>query len=382
MGFLKNIYFIFLSLFLLLFGCSESLIQYKLPSGKPDYKMFGENPGRSFYVPYTFGDSLKLEWESEINGSFPNSSVTCYDSLIFVNDLSGRVFAFYIKNGKEVGELKYSGAVYSSPLLYKHNVIFAVASKDKDKSNLIYYDFSNGNLVFDKVVKGRVLTEMLEVNDGIILNTDIGIVYKYGFNGKKVWEYNGEKYVHSSPAFSNNIVAFGNDDGEVVALNAKNGKLIYSKKMNTPFFGGTSISANTIFIGNDSGEIYSINLENGKKNWSYPTGARILMTPAVNKDAVVIGNLDGNLYSLDKKTGKLNWKTSTDGVLNATPLLSKNLVFVPDFNEKLHLVNIQNGNIEKTLEFDGRTKLSPVYYFNLLFVGYDNGILRAYEILD
>ena len=106
------------------------------------------------------------------------------------------------------------------------------------------------------------------------------------------------------------------------------------------------------------------------------------MTPAVHDDEVIIGNLGGELFSLNKSNGKLNWKASTDGVLNATPLLSKNLIFLPDFNERLHLVNIKNGNIEKTYEFEGRTKLTPVYYFNLLFIGYDNGILRAYEVLD
>ncbi len=344
--------------------------------------MFGEVPGRKFYTPHSFGDSLKLKWESEINGSFSNSSVTCYDSLIFVNDLSGRVFAFYLTNGKEVGELKYKGAVYTSPLIYKHNIIFAVSSKDEDQSELIYYDFSNGNVVSDKKIKGRVLTEMLETNDGIIFNTDIGIIFKFGLDGNKVWEYKDKKYIHSSPAFGKNIAAFGNDDGEIVALSAITGKLIYSKKIGPPFLGGTCISGDAVFIGNDKGDIYSIKLEDGKINWSFSTGSKILMTPAVNDDEVIIGNLNGDLFSLNKENGKLNWKTSTDGVLNATPLLSKNLIFLPDFNEKLHLINIQNGNIEKTFKFEGRVKLTPVYYFNLLFIGYDNGILRAYEILD
>ena len=382
MGFLKKFYIIPVILSLILLGCAQSLIKYGIPIDRAEFKMFGKTPEREFSVPYTFGDSLKLTWENEINGSFSNSSVTCYDSLIFINDLSGRIFAFHMKNGKEIGELKYKGAVYSSPVINNRNVIFAVCSNDEAKSHLIFYDFNNGKLVSDIELNGRVLTEILAAENGIIFNTDIGIVYKFDYHAKKVWEYKSKEYSHCSPAMNKHILVFGNDDGEIIALNATNGKLIYKKKIKTPFLSGVSISENTFFIGNNSGDIYGINLSDGKIIWTYSTGSGIVMTPAYNDNSVVVGNLGGYLYLLNKANGKLIWKTSTDGVLNATPLLSKNIIFTPDFNEKLHLINIKNGSIIKTLNFDGRTKLTPVYYFNLLFVGFDNGVLRAYEVID
>ena len=92
MGLLK--YKIFLLILLLLIsGCARSVIKYATGLDEDPYRMYGKNPSRDFYSPENISDSLVLKWESEANGSFPNSSVSVYDDLVFINDLSGRIFA-------------------------------------------------------------------------------------------------------------------------------------------------------------------------------------------------------------------------------------------------------------------------------------------------
>jgi outer membrane protein assembly factor BamB len=364
----------------LLTGCTPSLIKYMIHKDNGPYLMFGNIPSRDFYTPVSLGDSLSLLWQSETNGSFPNSSVTVYDSLVFVNDLSGRIFAFKIISGKEVGELKYKGAVYSSPVFEKYMLIFPVSSLDENNTHLIYYDIINGKTLEDKELHGRALTQILKTDKGVIFNTDNGIVYNYNFVGDKVWSYETNSYVHSSPALSENIVVFGNDNGEIIGIDAKKGSLIYRNKIAKSFFGGTTISGKTVYLGNDNGIMYAVNLLNGKLNWTFSSGAGIIMNPACDKENVIFGNLAGDLFSLNKNDGKLNWKLKTGGLFNATPLLANNLVFAPDLNERLFLVNINDGNIVKEIHFSGRLKLSPVYHMNRLFIGFDNGKLNAYKL--
>jgi hypothetical protein len=101
MGLLK--YKIFSVLVLLLIsGCARSVIKYATKLDETPYQMYGKTPSREFYLPENISDSLVLKWESEANGSFPNSSVSIYEDLVFINDLSGRIFCFDIETGKKL----------------------------------------------------------------------------------------------------------------------------------------------------------------------------------------------------------------------------------------------------------------------------------------
>lgn len=364
-------------------GCFPSLISIDAKKVPSSHSMFGENESRNFYLPVSISDSLKLVWESSINGSFPNSSVTTYGNYVFINDLSGRVYCFNADSGKTEGKLKYNdGSVYTTPVINDGIMVFAVAHSDENISDLYYYDFREGKSLFDKEIDGRILTEIIKTEDGIIFNTEDGRVFKYDFNGYKQWEYETNSRVHSSPALRNNIIVFGNDDGEIIGINSKLGNLIYREKIGKPFFGGATIDENTVYLGNDDGFIYALNLSDGKINWKYETGSRIIMVPAFNKNDLIVGNLKGGLFSIRKETGKLNWKTDTNGLLNSSPLVTANIIIVPDLSKSIHFVDVQSGKILKTMNLEGRGKLSPVIYRDKLYIGYDDGILRAYEFVN
>ncbi len=365
--------------FILLSGCTASRIQFDVKHDKNPYTMYGEVPSRNFYFPVEFSDSLIKKWEADINGNFPNSSVSIYSNLVFVNDLSGRVYCFNIDNGKDVGHLKLGSGVFTTPIINNFIVIAVSAERKDNESTLQYYDYKLGKLLKKSTVPGRVITELIKVNDGIIFTTDHGTVYKYNFNAFQDWKCETKKITHSSPASKYNLIVFGNDDGEITAVDAEKGKLKYRVKVGKPFFSSPTIIDKTIFIGNDNGNLYCLDLNTGKIIWSFQTGGRIIMTPAYDGKNIIIGNLKGELYSINIKSHQLNWKTNYDGAFNTTPLVSENLILQPGLDKNLLFVNKANGEIVKTMAFDGRVKLTPVYYKNTLFIGYDNGILEAYE---
>jgi outer membrane protein assembly factor BamB len=344
--------------------------------------MFGKTPSREFFIPVDVTDSLNFLWENDIYGTFPNSSVSVYDELVFVNDLSGRIFCFNINDGKEIGKIKYDGAVYSTPIPFKTTIVFPVASDDDDITELIFYDYLNGKELELIEIPGRVLTEMIAVKDDFIFTTEHGTVFRYDLNREKIWETGTNKPTRSSPAMKDDILVFGNDSGEIIALNSTTGDSVYARKIGGQFYSGITINENIIYAGNENGFLYAMKLENGEILWQYETGSRILMTPAVDDKNVVFGNLAGELFSLDKKTGKLNWQAEFDGVLNTTPMLTNNLIILPDVLFSFHIVEKENGKILRTVPLNGRAKLSPVYFHNLLFIGFDDGILRAYEFVQ
>ena len=376
-------YKIFLLIVLLLIsGCARSVIKYATKLDENPYQMYGKNPSREFYLPVSISDSLVLKWESEANGSFPNSSVSIYEDLVFINDLSGRIFCFDIETGKTVGKLKYSsGGVYSTPIPFRTKIIFPVALEKDNLTDLIIYDYSQGNEIEAIELPGRVLTQMISVNDEVLFTTEVGIAFKFSSSGKKLWETHTRVPTRSSPALVNNLFIFGNDKGEVIALDTSSGDSVYVQKIGGNFFSGLTISENIIYVGNENGLVYALNADDGEIIWQFDTGARIKMEASTDTQSIYIGNLNGNFYSLNKFNGNENWRTDFSGILNATPLITENLIILPDVLYEIHLLDKQSGNIEKSITLDGRAKLSPVIHKNILFIGFDDGIVRAYEFV-
>ena len=373
-------YFLFFLLsFILFYGCSASLIRIKTNPGQKTYSMFGKTPERDFYISKNIGDTLIKKWENDVNGGFSNSSVTVYGGYVFVGDLSGRIFCFNDSTGKEMGKLKNKGAVYSAPVIDKTNVIFAVASENSNESDLISYNFVTGKENYDKEIEGKILTEMIKKDSSIIFNTEDGKVFRYSIGGDKIWEFSSGAFVHSSPAIADNIIIFGNDKGEILTVDYDNGKLIYRKKIGSPFFCGATIRDGVAFIGNDNGKLYAVEIKSGDIKWEFNTDARIKMTPAITDNIIVIGNLNGDIYAINKSGGKQIWVTKTGGLFDATPLITMKTIIQPDLNEKFYLIDLLTGKIFNTYSLDGRVKLTPVIVDSTLFIGYENGNIRAYK---
>ncbi len=382
MGLLKYKIFL-LAILLLISGCARSVIKYATKLDENPYQMYGKIPSRDFYLPVSIADSLVLKWESEANGSFPNSSVSVYEDLVFINDLSGRIFCFNIETGKKIGYLKYSsGSVYSTPIPYRSKIIFPVVLEKDNLTELIIYDYALGKELEAIELPGRVLIQMIAVDDDVMFTSEVGMAYKFNSSGEKFWETNTRVPTRSSPALVNDLFIFGNDNGEIIALNSSSGDSVYVQKIGGHFFSGLTISENVIYTGNDNGFVYALNSEDGGIIWQFDTGARIMMEPSVDGQNIYIGNLDGSFFSINKLNGKVNWRAEFRGILNTTPLVTENHIILPNVLFEIHFLDKQSGNLINSIPLDGRAKLSPVIHRNILFIGYDDGVLRAYEFVD
>lgn len=376
---MKSIKIITFLMIMLTAGCATSLIRTTAHKDINAYTGFGENPGRQFFIDQNISDSISLKWQNDANGSFTNSSVVVYDSLVFINDLSGRIYCYNFVDGKKIGQLKNEGAVFSSPYIYKFYLIYAAADDKENITHLRYYDYVLGEVKHDIEVEGRCVTEIIGTPDAVIFNTEGGNVYKYNMSGDEVWKTETNSMIHSSPSMDKDIIVFGNDDGEIIGIDSKTGKIIFRNKTGLSFFCGTAISGNVVYTGNDDGNLYAIDLNTGHIKWKFNSGARIIMTPSVLRSEIVFGNLEGDLFCISKKDGALVWKTSTGGILNATPYAANNFLVVPDLNDRFYFINRDNGRITRTYFVDGRTRLSPLIFRNTLFIGFDRGELQAYD---
>lgn len=364
---------------IILASCTQPINLKRIKLDFPGITSFGNSPERNFYVNQFIGDSLALKWSAEIYGSFDNTIVSIYNDYVFVPDLSGRIYVLNREDGKINSYEIFKGEIPSAVVIETNKCMFVHNETKEDYFSLYYFNFTMGKVHEQILIKGKCATELIKLEDGIILLTEEGNLYKFDFIGNKIWKYESKEYSLSSPASNGKIILWGNVKGEIVAVDAKTGKLIYKNKITERFEAGITISGNSAFIGDSKGKMYSINIDEGSINWQFQTSEKIKSVPAYNQNSLFTGNLDGSIYSINKSDGKLNWHLKTDGVINASPLLFNDYLLQPDLNEKVYLIDIEKGSIHKQLIFNERVKLTPVYFDNTIYIGTDRGIIYAYS---
>jgi len=341
--------------------------------------MFGKIPERKFFENISIQDSLLLKWSAETNGGQSCTSIVIYNNILFVSDLSGRIYAFDRTTGKLFGYEKYSGSIPVAPVVNDLRIFFIVNDFNERTSTLNIFDFINGKVLYESKIFGGVNSEMLKLKDGIVVLTTAGELIKFNLVNTREWSVPTKVTAKSSPASDGELILFGNEKGELIAVSAKDGSIKYRTKISDGIEGSITIDEVNAYFGDNNGNIFSVKASDGKINWCINTNHKIISTPVYNENKIYIGNLAGEIFCLNKTDGKLIWKIQVNGVVNTTPLLFKNYLVQPDLNRKVHFINTQTGKIEKTIEYERRVKLSPVYYGGIIYMGADRGIINAYQ---
>ena len=83
-----------------------------------------------------------------------------------------------------------------------------------------------------------------------------------------------------------------------------------------------------VYVGSNNGNVYALNASTGALLWSYATGAYVSSSPAVANRVVYVGSADNSVYALNASTGALLWSYITRGFVAGSPALSNGVVYV------------------------------------------------------
>jgi outer membrane protein assembly factor BamB len=172
------------------------------------------------------------------------------------------------------------------------------------------------------------------VSDGYVLSTALvqgehvfclgGNGFVYGLNlktGKEVWSTDvlstpddrrellgGGLLLHNSVLYATSSL------GDVVALSATDGKVVWRRSLGAPLRTApkTSIDGRTLFVVTTQNQTLALNIRDGSLLWSHlgiPEGLQYLGTavPAVTKEALTTCYSSGEVVRLDTKTGRVLW---------------------------------------------------------------------------
>jgi outer membrane protein assembly factor BamB len=162
-------------------------------------------------------------------------------------------------------------------------------------------------------------------------------------SGTQKWAFETNFPVASSPAVANGKVYTGADDGNIYCLDAATGSQLWKTNaggvtnclLNSGFSAfpvrcSPMVSNGKVYAGALDGNLYCVDAKNGKILWTRQTGGPILATPTIDDNSVYVASctqpINGKLCKLDASTGAVIWNIDVPYVLNRT-LWSGNFLF-------------------------------------------------------
>lgn len=158
----------------------------------------------------------------------------------------------------------------------------------------------------------------------------------------------GKEYVRLTPAVAHDKVFTSDSDGNVTAVDAKSGAILWQVEAAHALTSGVGANDDQLFVATDRGEIVSLKQSNGSVLWQTPVSSEILSTPTVSQGVVLVKSIDGSLTALSARSGQQIWRFTQavpSLILHASsqPAVSSGLAVAGFANGKLVAIALQSG---------------------------------------
>ena len=238
------------------------------------------------------------------------------------------------------------------------------------------------------------------VGSRLVATCDDGNVYGLdAHNGRIVWERRGQGKMYAHPTIIDDIVVVGDAGGNVraygwvsqggeVAAFAKNGRLLWKKRVLRPDFGGSTrvpiegygapiVSDSRLIVSfardttYDDPAFFALDAPTGAIRWhakdrSQRTWGNIRSTPTLVNGLMIYGEpYSGDVAALDIFTGTVRYRKTIGGCTfpqYASPASAGDTVYLPRFDGFLYALEALTGRVQWRFYLGEATKaqVSPV----------------------
>jgi outer membrane protein assembly factor BamB len=134
------------------------------------------------------------------------------------------------------------------------------------------------------------------------------------------FEYLSTSPIYSTPAITKDLIIFGSENGELVALNRK-GEFAWKYSTRRDVVGAVKVAKDTVLFGSTNNVFYALDMQ-GREIWKYTTLARIKGDPLAMGNTVVFGSYDKHVYARQINNGKEVWTFPPEAPPPAEPGLT------------------------------------------------------------
>ena len=228
-------------------------------------------------------------------------------------------------------------------------------------------------LLWNFTADSRVESSPVVVNQLLFVGSDSGNVYALKADtGRLMWSYPTGGPVSCSPAVAiNGLVYVASSDFNVYALNAKTGALVWNYPTGGPISSSPAVANGVVYVGSEDANVYALNARTGAKLWSYATGWSVYSSPAVINGVVYVGSDDSNVYALNATTGGMLWSYNVGSYARivSSPAVANGVVYIGSHAGKALALNSSTGGLLWTQDFRESLYSSPAVAYGMVYMG-------------
>lgn len=221
----------------------------------------------------------------------------------------------------------------------------------------------------------------------VYMGTDRGIAVALDLkDGKVIWEHRiglgtkEGKEIFSTPVLYEGKLYFGAYDGNVYCLDAETGKKVWVSFEADWIHGSPVISSErkvlyvpTVFgLRGKEGGMVALNLQTGKALWRKDLAPATRSTPTVveKEKKIFVGGEDGTLFALNIETGQTSWSFKSGGAIKDAPTYDEKsgMILFSSFDGAVYALRASDGFLLWKYEIGLANYSSPYLWQDKVYV--------------
>lgn len=370
---IRKIFLLILLPFIASLACSKLVLHQPESRQNPEWPQMGGNAGHLHFTAEEISLPLKLQWRHRASSALGPVLVVTHDLIVY-GTLDGKIEGVNINNGKKVGRIKIRGNLTATCVAYKENILIA---RRISQPGFQLYDLMSGHTLWKEKGSG-IFAEPMVHNDNVYYVDFQGrLLCRSLLDGSERWKTELDAQSHTTPAYGNELIVVGDDEGNVYAVDGSS-HIVWKFKTESAVRAGAVVADETVYIGSTDHSFYAIHLADGKEIWKFKSGGRIYNAAAVSAERVVFGATDHKVYCLNRRNGTLDWTFSTKSPIGTSPLVAGDKVFVGSLDKNLYALDLKTGKLLWSYEAKGRIRTNPVVVNGKLIFASENDWLYCF----
>lgn len=362
--------------------------EWRVPGGRPSHVMHH----------LALGESPRVLWRADAGTGSSDSSVltaapVVADGRIFTMDAEGEISAFEAQGGRRIWEFETTpededAAVVGGGVAYAEGRIFAGTGY----AEVIAISAADGKQLWRSPVPAPVRSAPT-VADGrvFVVTLDNQIIALNAQNGERLWGYAGISEVAgllggASPAVDRDLVIAPFSSGEIFALRAENGRVLWSDNLTAvrrvdavsslaDIRGRPVIDRDMVVALSHSGRMVGVDRRLGARIWERDIGG--VEMPWVAGDYIFVLTNNSQLVALTRAEGRIRWITGLprfedeedreDPISWAGPVLAGDRLILAGSDSKALSVSPYTGEVLGEFELPDGVTVAPVVAGNTVY---------------
>ncbi|MFC1946586.1 PQQ-binding-like beta-propeller repeat protein [Chloroflexota bacterium] len=179
--------------------------------------------------------------------------------------------------------------------------------------------------------------------------------------------------IYSSPMIADDLVCVGGYNGKIYAFSRneirQEPRWVYPRQDNVggSIIGGIIYDQGKLYFASANNKVFALDATDGYKEWEIELPDKVWSTPVILNNMLYIGCFDKKFYALDTADGSIEWEYETEAAIVSTPVVDGNTVYFSSFDRNLYALNAATGSLKWKYSADNWFWATPVVYDGTIY---------------